>query len=60
VEKDAQGTQVVNGQEQDFAFLGQNWEETIKATGALKDAKFARIDKKNFELIKLLEPQTVS
>lgn len=46
VEKDAQGTQVVNGQEQDFAFLGQNWEETIKATGALKDAKFARIAQK--------------
>ena len=46
VEKDAQGTQVVNGQEEEFAFLGQNWEETIKATGALKDAKFARIAQK--------------
>lgn len=46
VEKDAQGTQVVNGQEEEFAFLGQDWEETIKATGALKDAKFARIAQK--------------
>jgi len=46
IEKDAQGTQVVDGQEQEFAFLGQNWEETIKATGALKDAKFARIAQK--------------
>src|SRR5210317_1080425 len=46
VEKDAQGTQVVNGQEQDFAFLDQKWEETIKATGVLKDAKFARIAQK--------------
>ena len=46
VEKDAQGTQIVDGQEQEFAFLGQDWEETIKATGALKGAKFSRIAQK--------------
>ncbi len=45
-EKDAQGTQVANGQEEDFAFLGQKWEETIEATGALKNAKFARLAQK--------------
>ena len=46
IEKDAQGTQIVDGQEQEFAFLGQDWEETIKATGALKGAKFSRIAQK--------------
>jgi len=46
VEKDAQGTQIVDGQKQDFAFLGQNWEETIKASGSLDDAKFSRIAQK--------------
>tara|TARA_B100000780_G_scaffold26263_1_gene16636 strand:+ start:1704 stop:3032 length:1329 start_codon:yes stop_codon:yes gene_type:complete len=46
IEKDAQGTQIVDGQEQEFAFLGQEWEETIKATGALKGAKFSRIAQK--------------
>ena len=46
IEKDAQGTQVVDGQEKEFAFLGQDWEETIKATGALKGAKFSRIAQK--------------
>ena len=46
VEKDAEGTQVVDGQEQEFAFLGQDWEETIKAQGAIKDAKFARLAQK--------------
>ena len=46
IEKDAQGTQIVDGQEQEFAFQGQDWEETIKATGALKGAKFSRIAQK--------------
>ena len=46
IEKDAQGTQIVDGQEQEFAFLGQDWEETIKATGTLKGAKFSRIAQK--------------
>ena len=46
VEKDAQGTQVSDGQEKDFAFNGQDWEETVKATGALKGAKFSRLAQK--------------
>ena len=46
IEKDAQGTQIVDGQEQEFAFQGEEWEETIKATGALKGAKFSRIAQK--------------
>ena len=46
IEKDAQGTQVSDGQEKDFAFNGQDWEETVKATGALKGAKFSRLAQK--------------
>ena len=46
VEKDSQGTQIVDGQEKDFAFNGQEWEETVKATGALKGAKFSRLAQK--------------
>lgn len=46
VEKSAEGTQVIDGQEQEFAFEGQDWEETIKAEGAIKDAKFARLAQK--------------
>ena len=46
IEKDAQGTQVSDGQEKDFAFNGRDWEETVKATGALKGAKFSRLAQK--------------
>lgn len=45
-EKDAQGTILVEGKGEEFAFNGEDWTETIKAVGALKNAKFGRIAQK--------------